>query len=235
MKSITLAGWATDVAGPVSSTRLDADGFGRGLNHNPPVSPVRISAMCDPAHGGWEPLTSFDPGWNREVHRLATVTAARVPHLGAGRRNYPAARVMILPGGTTRVAGVPVRTYNKGYSSGRRRHRAVRPQNVHEVGGTTADLLPELRPVDFHPDFPLIYHMTTTIAGLSVRQLKRAAVIKQRIERLEQNLASLLGAPAASSPAGGRKRHKMSRAARAKIAAAQKARWAKYRSAKAKK
>lgn len=70
-------------------------------------------------------------------------------------------------------------------------------------------------------------------ANLTVNQLKRAVAIKQRIEELERELQSVIGRGAGSSSAV-RKRRKMSAAARAKIAAGARARWARYRAAKAK-
>ena len=74
--------------------------------------------------------------------------------------------------------------------------------------------------------------------ALTVAELKRAVVIKERIEQLESELASLLGDSRRSSGAGvarePRKRRKMSAAGRARIAAAARARWAKFNAAKGK-
>lgn len=69
---------------------------------------------------------------------------------------------------------------------------------------------------------------------LSSKQLEQAAKLKGRIEKLQGELNQLLGGSArTSSPAAPRKRRsKMSAAARAKISAAQKARWAKQKGAK---
>lgn len=64
-------------------------------------------------------------------------------------------------------------------------------------------------------------------------QLKRAATIKETIAKLEKGVTGILGAPApavkvpAAKPL--KKRAKMSAAGRARIAAAQKARWAKIK------
>jgi hypothetical protein len=77
--------------------------------------------------------------------------------------------------------------------------------------------------------------MQTTLSSLSVAQLTRAIEIKQKIETLEQELAGLLGtAPVTASvaapvatPVAGRGKYVRSPAARARMAAAQKARWAK--------
>jgi hypothetical protein len=77
--------------------------------------------------------------------------------------------------------------------------------------------------------------MIKSLASLSVSQLKRAAAIKGSIEKLEKQLAGLLGADApAKAPAARRKRSRMSAAARAAIASAQRARWAKWHKARAK-
>lgn len=76
--------------------------------------------------------------------------------------------------------------------------------------------------------------MNTNITGLSPQQLRRAADIKERIVSLEKELSQVFGAsaPAASATAktGGRF---MSAEARARISAAQKARWAKQKGSKA--
>ena len=69
------------------------------------------------------------------------------------------------------------------------------------------------------------------IYDLSVNQLKRAAAIKERIERLNKELSATLGAPA-SSRAAPKTNRAMSASVRKKIAAAQKARWANLRRAK---
>lgn len=65
------------------------------------------------------------------------------------------------------------------------------------------------------------------IFNLTPRQLKRAAVIKQRIAALVNELTSLAGA--SEKPQVGQRRHKMSPAGRRRIAAAQRARWMKRR------
>jgi hypothetical protein len=74
-----------------------------------------------------------------------------------------------------------------------------------------------------------------SIANLSAKQLRRAANIKDKIQSLENKLNQILGSPektvAAVAPI---KKRKMSAAGRAKIAAAQKARWAKAKGQKAK-
>jgi uncharacterized small protein (DUF1192 family) len=74
------------------------------------------------------------------------------------------------------------------------------------------------------------------LLNLSVAKLKRMATLKSKIERLQSQLEALAANAGASrtSAKGGRKRRKMSAAARRKISLAAKARWAKVRAAKAK-
>jgi hypothetical protein len=64
--------------------------------------------------------------------------------------------------------------------------------------------------------------------NITVAQLRKAVAIKEQIESLESELAGLLGASTSNGvrgrPSG---RRTMSPAARARISAAQKARWAK--------
>jgi len=72
-----------------------------------------------------------------------------------------------------------------------------------------------------------------SLRDLSVAQLRRAAGIKERIEALEKELTGILGIPEPITVGGIiRRRRRMSAAARAKISAAAKARWAKVRAAK---
>lgn len=73
----------------------------------------------------------------------------------------------------------------------------------------------------------------TNLTSLTSAQLKRAADLKDKIAKLEKELASILGASApavSSSP----KKRKISAAGLARIKAAQKARWAKIKAAKKK-
>jgi hypothetical protein len=69
-----------------------------------------------------------------------------------------------------------------------------------------------------------------SITGLSARQLRKAANIKEKIDSLQNDLNRLLGGEVSATPPakGGRKR-KMSAAGRAAIAAAARARWAKLK------
>ena len=71
----------------------------------------------------------------------------------------------------------------------------------------------------------------SNLLSLTINQLRRAAKLKQQIEALNKKLASILGAPA-STPAKALKKRGMSAAGRARVAAAQKARWAKVKRAK---
>ena len=69
------------------------------------------------------------------------------------------------------------------------------------------------------------------IYELTISQLRRAAAIKEQIERLNKELRGILGMPAKSA-APAKKNRTVSAATKRKIAAAQKARWAKIRRAK---
>jgi hypothetical protein len=69
-----------------------------------------------------------------------------------------------------------------------------------------------------------------SILHLTPEQLRRAADLQDQLASLQKELGQILGAstpaPAAKAP---RRKWKMSRAAKAKIAAAQRARWAKQK------
>ena len=69
------------------------------------------------------------------------------------------------------------------------------------------------------------------LLDLSPNQLKRAAAIKEQIDRLNSELRGIFGAPNNARPAQGKTRT-MSAAAKRNIAAAQKARWANFRRGK---
>jgi len=74
------------------------------------------------------------------------------------------------------------------------------------------------------------------IASLTPSQLRQAANLKEKIAGLEKDLGQLLGAGAALvvvKPAA-RKKGEMSASGKARIVAAQKARWAKIKAAKIK-
>jgi len=66
---------------------------------------------------------------------------------------------------------------------------------------------------------------------LTVNQLKRAAAIKEQIEALNKELRGILGV-AAKPGAAPKKKRTMSAAVKKKIAAAQRARWAKAKGSK---
>ena len=70
------------------------------------------------------------------------------------------------------------------------------------------------------------------LLDLTINQLKRAAEIKQQIEDLNKELASVLSGSTKPGPAA-KKTEGMSASVKKKIAAAQKARWAKLQGAKA--
>src|SRR5687767_13287561 len=78
--------------------------------------------------------------------------------------------------------------------------------------------------------------MSMGLTDLSTDQLRRAVAVKEQIESLERQLASLLGGGGAVGrpPGGGRRggRRTMSASARARIAAAQRARWARHKAGK---
>ena len=72
------------------------------------------------------------------------------------------------------------------------------------------------------------------LLNLSVAKLKRMAALKAKIERLQSQLQALAESTSRSPGKNGRKRRKMSAAARKKISLAAKARWARVRAAKRK-
>lgn len=76
----------------------------------------------------------------------------------------------------------------------------------------------------------------SSINQLTSSQLRKAASLKEKIAKLEKELAGIVGgsgpAPKAAAAKPAKKKRKMSAAGRARIAAAQKARWAKIKAAK---
>ncbi len=73
----------------------------------------------------------------------------------------------------------------------------------------------------------------SSILNLSPKQLRQAAVLKEKLAVLQKQLEQLTGESGRGSIAApGRKKRKLSAAARAKIVAAQKRRWAKFKAAK---
>src|SRR5260221_140253 len=76
--------------------------------------------------------------------------------------------------------------------------------------------------------------MSSTIRNLSIKQLKKAIKIRQKLDSLQSELDDLIGGNSfARSGASGER--KMSAAGRARIAAAQRARWAKVKGKKGRK
>jgi hypothetical protein len=78
-------------------------------------------------------------------------------------------------------------------------------------------------------------NMSNALSNLSVKQLKKAIKLREKIEVLQSKLDQLLGAteslPTAKGKPGRKPKRKMSAASRAKIAAAAKKRWAKVKAA----
>jgi hypothetical protein len=72
--------------------------------------------------------------------------------------------------------------------------------------------------------------MNNALSNISTAQLLRAAKLKEKITKLTKELDSILGDSSIRSM--GKRKHKMSAAGRARIAAAQRARWAKIKSVK---
>ena len=72
----------------------------------------------------------------------------------------------------------------------------------------------------------------TPLNSLSVAQLREAVAIKEQIEQLETQLASIFGETMTPEVAG-KNRRRMSAAGRARMAAAARARWAKIKGTQA--
>ena len=73
--------------------------------------------------------------------------------------------------------------------------------------------------------------MNSFLRGVSAKQLRRAAEIREKIDKLEIELSDVLGGLGGTEqPRSGRKR-RMSAAGRAAIAAGARARWAKIKGA----
>lgn len=72
------------------------------------------------------------------------------------------------------------------------------------------------------------------VTNLTSGQLRQAAELKEKIASLEAELSQLLGGAKAPAVvvAAKKQKHKMSAAGKARIVAAQKARWAKIKAAK---
>ena len=74
---------------------------------------------------------------------------------------------------------------------------------------------------------------SATMLNLTSTQLRKAADLQDQIEKLQTQLAALVGTASKTAPAKpAKKKGGMSAAGKARIAAAQKARWAKIKAAK---
>ena len=74
---------------------------------------------------------------------------------------------------------------------------------------------------------------SSSLANLSLQQLKQAVTIRERIEVLEKELSRIIGGGTPGvKKAAPRKKRRLSAAARAKISARMKARWAKRKGKK---
>jgi hypothetical protein len=71
--------------------------------------------------------------------------------------------------------------------------------------------------------------MNNSLASLSIKDLKRAVALKEKIARLNKELAAIVGSGEASPADKPAKKRKMSAAGRAAIRRAAKARWAKWK------
>jgi hypothetical protein len=81
--------------------------------------------------------------------------------------------------------------------------------------------------------FPILrFTMSNQLSSLSTAELRRAADLQEKIEALNEELASILGESAPAPAKAPVKKGGMSVAGRAKIAAAQRARWAKAKAGK---
>jgi len=74
-----------------------------------------------------------------------------------------------------------------------------------------------------------------TMINATPKQLRKAANIQEKIQALQSELNSILGGPDETAIKAPRKKHKMSAAGRAAIAAAARARWAKVKAGKVQK
>lgn len=88
----------------------------------------------------------------------------------------------------------------------------------------------QLEPPCLSPILPVT--MSNQISSLSTAQLRRAADLQEKIEALNEELASILGISAPAPAKAPTKKGGMSAAGRARIAAAQKARRAKAKAVK---
>ena len=73
--------------------------------------------------------------------------------------------------------------------------------------------------------------MKTSLTDISTDQLRRAIAIKEQIETLQKQFDDQFGGPTPPAPPRVARKRGMSAAGRARIAAAQRARWAKQKKA----
>lgn len=71
-----------------------------------------------------------------------------------------------------------------------------------------------------------------TLSTLTLAELKKAVSLREKIEDLQSELDKILGGTGSPAPAARTGRGKMSVAGRARVSAAQKARWAKIKGTK---
>lgn len=112
-----------------------------------------------------------------------------------------------------------------GFHSLSRHHSTGSPRNV------PAQTLNLYNKVIQRPQFCYISN-AMNISELSISELKRLVRIKEQIAQLESELARLTNSAAKEKPA--KRKGKISAAGRARIVAAQKARWARVKAAKKK-
>jgi hypothetical protein len=105
---------------------------------------------------------------------------------------------------------------------------------THQIRKASYYLTPALQSLTFPVKNLNSIPMSTLLSSLSVQQLRKAVTLKEKIQSLEKKLGQLLGSSTKSAAdAVPKKKWKMSKAARARISAAAKARWAKLKGPKA--
>ena len=72
----------------------------------------------------------------------------------------------------------------------------------------------------------------SAILNLSSQQLRHIADLKEKIDALQNELSQLVGGTTSLHASARGRKYRMSRSARARIAAAQRKRWAKFNKAK---
>jgi 2C-methyl-D-erythritol 2,4-cyclodiphosphate synthase len=99
-------------------------------------------------------------------------------------------------------------------------------------GDPLASPVPLSRTIDTTQQNLLNFSIMKSIPNLSVQQLLQAANLKEKIVALEKELSQLLGSATKPAVVKAPKKRGMSVAGRARVAAAQRARWAKFKAAK---